>query len=415
MRRAAVALIVVALLATTGARPAAATSPSPPAAPSPSATVTPSPSVIRARLGRSLAEAVAAQGQLSRALRQNAAQRESVRRQLAATDSRIAELDAAIAAREAQIADLRVRVARERSQVAALARAIDEQPASVLQRLVQTRGLGELLSTVSDLTSAGRRGGALADQLDGDRQSLEREQEQQRAERESQSEMRARQQADLEQLGRLMVEEDRVARALAASLQRTRAELARSPSGDAELADRIAGALLADQQSLVAAAQQAAWDQAALWMEANPDQMASLGPARPPAFAWPVPRATITQGFGPTDLAIEPAGTGYPHFQTGLDLAADLGTPVLAADRGMVAAVDSSTSGYGTYVVIAHAGGLVTLYGHLLQPLVGVGDRVERGQPVGLLGSTGSSTGPHCHFEVRLADHPVDPLPLIQG
>ena len=165
MRRPAVALIVVALLATAGARPVAATSPSPAAAPSPSATVTPSPSVIRARLGRSLAEAVAAQAQLARALRQNAAQRESVRRQLPATDSRIAELDAAIAAREAQIADLRVRVARERSQVAALARAIDEQPASVLQRLVQTRGLGELLSTVSDLTSAGRRGGALADQL----------------------------------------------------------------------------------------------------------------------------------------------------------------------------------------------------------------------------------------------------------
>ena len=218
-----------------------------------------------------------------------------------------------------------------------------------------------------------------------------------------------------EQLGRLMAEEDRVARALAASLQRARAELARSGSGDAELADRIAATLLADQQMLVGAAQQAAWDQAALWMEANPDQMASLGPARPPAFSWPVPGATITQGFGPTDLAIEPARAGYPHFHTGLDLAAGLGSPVLAADGGMVAAVDTGITGYGTYVVIAHAGGLVTLYGHLLQPLVGVGERVVRGQPVGLLGSSGSSTGPHCHFEVRLADRPVDPLPLIQG
>ena len=81
----------------------------------------------------------------------------------------------------------------------------------------------------------------------------------------------------------------------------------------------------------------------------------------------------------------------------------------------MMAAVDTGTTGYGTYVVIAHAGGLVTLYGHLLQPLVGVGERVVRGQPVGLLGSSGSSTGPHCHFEVRLADRPVDSLPLIQG
>jgi len=60
----------------------------------------------------------------------------------------------------------------------------------------------------------------------------------------------------------------------------------------------------------------------------------------------------------------------------------------------MVATVGTGTSGYGTYVVIAHGGGLVTLYGHLLQPLVEVAERVERGQPVGLLGSTGSSTSP---------------------
>src|SRR5262249_6104533 len=136
---------------------------------------------------------------------------------------------------------------------------------------------------------------------------------------------------------------------------------------------------------------------------------------RPPAFSWPVPGATITQGFGPTDLEIEPAGAGYPHFHTGLDLAADPGTPVLAADGGMVDTVGTGTSGYGTYVVIAQGSGLVTLSAHLWQPLVEAGGRVGRGQPVGLLGSTGSSTGPHCHFEVRLADQPVDPLPLIQG
>jgi murein DD-endopeptidase MepM/ murein hydrolase activator NlpD len=150
-------------------------------------------------------------------------------------------------------------------------------------------------------------------------------------------------------------------------------------------------------------------------MEANPGQMAALGPVRPPAFAWPVPDATITQGFGPTDLAIEPAFGGYAHFHTGLDLAAPLGTPVLAAEGGMVAAVASGTTGYGTYVVIGHAGELTTLYGHLLQPLVSAGERVARGQPIGLLGSTGNSTGPHCHFEVRSADRPVDPLPLIRG
>src|SRR5262249_57419714 len=114
--------------------------------------------------------------------------------------------------------------------------------------------------------------------------------------------------------GRLMAEEARVASALTAALQRTRAELARSPALDPELADRIAGGLLADQQMLVGAAKQAAWDQAALWIEAHPDQMASLCPAPPPAFSWPVPGATITHGFGPTDLVIEPPPARHPPF-----------------------------------------------------------------------------------------------------
>jgi len=151
-------------------------------------------------------------------------------------------------------------------------------------------------------------------------------------------------------------------------------------------------------------------------MEANPAQVALLGAARPPTLGWPVPGAAITQGFGPTDLAIEPPFGGYSHFHTGIDLAAPLGTPVLAAADGTVAATGTGTTGYGTYVVIAHAGGLTTLSGDLLQPLAAVGERVVRGQPIGLLGSTGASTGPHCHFEVRAAGgQPVDPLPLLNG
>lgn len=412
MRRLALVIGAVACLAAVPAPAVAAASPSPPAAaPAPDQRLLDD---VRARLGGGLATAIAAQGQLGRALQENAAGRESVRREMEATDARIAQLDASIAAREAQIEDVRQRVAWERAQVVTLARVIDQQPASVVVRLVQARGLADLLSGVADLTSAGHRGDELAAALDRDREALEQAQEQERTERAAQAEMRARRRADLERLQRLMTEESRAASALAGSIQRTRAELGRSRP-DAAMADRIARALLAEQAGLVAAAQQAAWDQAALWMEANPDQMAALGPARPPAFSWPVPDAKITQGFGPTDLAIEPTYGGYAHFHTGLDLAQALGTPVLAADEGMVAAVDSSATGYGTYVVVGHAGGMSTLYGHLLRPLVEVGERVARGQPIGLLGSTGNSTGPHCHFEVRMGDRPVDPLPLLRG
>ena len=114
-------------------------------------------------------------------------------------------------------------------------------------------------------------------------------------------------------------------------------------------------------------------------------------------------------GFGPTDLSIEPPYGQYAHFHTGIDLAAPELTPVLAADDGTVALVGGGDYGYGNYVVIAHLSGLVSLYGHLNRSLVHVGDVVTQGQRVGLEGSSGHSTGPHLHFEVRQNNVPVNP------
>ncbi|MFI4971859.1 MAG: M23 family metallopeptidase, partial [Hyphomicrobiales bacterium] len=126
-------------------------------------------------------------------------------------------------------------------------------------------------------------------------------------------------------------------------------------------------------------------------------------------FIWPEPQAQISQPFGPSQLALEPPYGGYPHFHTGIDMIEPFGSPVYAADDGVVALVGSSTSGYGNYVVIAHAGGLDTLYGHLSAALVKAGQAVTQGQTIGLEGSTGNSTGPHLHFELRINQKPVDP------
>jgi murein DD-endopeptidase MepM/ murein hydrolase activator NlpD len=71
--------------------------------------------------------------------------------------------------------------------------------------------------------------------------------------------------------------------------------------------------------------------------------------------------------------------------------------------------------GYGLYILIIRDPQLSTLYGHLYWPLVQPGDVVAAGQPIALMGSTGNSTGPHLHFEVRIAGVPVDPLPLLRG
>jgi murein DD-endopeptidase MepM/ murein hydrolase activator NlpD len=128
----------------------------------------------------------------------------------------------------------------------------------------------------------------------------------------------------------------------------------------------------------------------------------------------PVQGATLTQGFGCTALEIEPWSEQCPghHFHSGVDLAAPLETKVFAATGGTVV-VRRQRGGYGLYMLVIRDPQFSTLYGHLAWPLVQQGDVVAAGQAIALLGSTGNSTGPHLHFEVRIAGVPVDPLPLL--
>jgi murein DD-endopeptidase MepM/ murein hydrolase activator NlpD len=133
---------------------------------------------------------------------------------------------------------------------------------------------------------------------------------------------------------------------------------------------------------------------------------------------WPVPNAILTQGFGPSPYLFEPALAPYRHFHSGLDLAASLGTPLRSAADGVVVVATAQRSGdqyvgYGSYVVVQHAGGLRTLYAHLLRSVVKPGDAVRQGQVLGFMGSTGNFTGPHTHFEVRFQNTPIDPTVLL--
>ena len=112
---------------------------------------------------------------------------------------------------------------------------------------------------------------------------------------------------------------------------------------------------------------------------------------------------------------LEPPYAGFAHFHAGIDVAEPAGTVVLAADDGVVATVASGNTGYGNYVVIAHSSGITTLYGHLLSASLRSGQFVAAGGEIGRVGSTGLSTGPHLHFEVRRAGRPVDPNPWLPG
>lgn len=99
----------------------------------------------------------------------------------------------------------------------------------------------------------------------------------------------------------------------------------------------------------------------------------------------------------------------------GIDIAATEGTPVVSATPGIVVLSEEAHQGYGVAVMIEHADGVRTLYGHLVSGsrTVEVGDWVEPGAPIGSVGNTGRSFGPHLHFEVRVDGAPVDPLPFL--
>ena len=137
-------------------------------------------------------------------------------------------------------------------------------------------------------------------------------------------------------------------------------------------------------------------------------------------WKWPMD-GVITQGFGCTSYPFEPFDPTCPshHFHSGIDIATDYGTPVHASDGGIVhnftmgCLWGGGLCGYGRYVVMVHAGGFTTLYGHLSSWAVADGVQVDKDTVIGYEGSTGNSTGPHLHFEMDLAGMPVDPLAYL--
>jgi Membrane proteins related to metalloendopeptidases len=124
-------------------------------------------------------------------------------------------------------------------------------------------------------------------------------------------------------------------------------------------------------------------------------------------FIWPI-HGEITSPYGWRTHPI----FGTQIFHSGIDIAADYGDPILAADSGTVVYA-GWMGGYGNAVMIDHGGGLVTLYGHNTAVLVSEGQAVDKGQVIAHAGSTGYSTGPHCHFEVRLHGETVNPLSYL--
>lgn len=140
-------------------------------------------------------------------------------------------------------------------------------------------------------------------------------------------------------------------------------------------------------------------------MLANRRKAPRMGTGR---FMLPV-NGTLNSNFGPRRHPIH--GVVKPH--RGVDFAAPHGTPIRAADAGVVLYV-GWYGGYGKIVMIDHGGDLVSLYAHTSRYVVDTGEKVARGQVIGHVGSTGLSTGPHLHFEIRRNGTPVNPIGYLQ-
>ena len=122
-------------------------------------------------------------------------------------------------------------------------------------------------------------------------------------------------------------------------------------------------------------------------------------------YIWPLPGYSPGSAYG---WRMHPIYHEL-RFHAGEDIGAPSGTPILAADSGMATVIADNGNGYGNYIMINHGGGRVTLYAHMSAFAISNGATVSQGQVIGYVGSTGNSTGPHLHFEVRVNGATTDP------
>ena len=406
---------------------AGATTPTPcpsPAAASDSRVTCPAPPVdlnqaayelLKTRLGGDIARALDAAQQLTSTLSQFAATERILTADVAREEALIADLEAQIARLDAQIADTQARIEVEKQQLAAMSRTIYRQPDSFWLLIARSGNLREALVATADAVVAGQRAHALQTRLEADLAKLQADRQARQDDLDRESATLDLLNANLQSLQEVMSRQTDVNGQLAdlvTQIQTAKDQLLNQPP---DVTTTLAQLLESQEQDLILRSYETAWTEAqvgtgiALVNRTLPVGKSIAGLA----LSWPMTRFEITQPFGPSTVLLEPPYGPYKHFHTGIDIAAPLGAPVMAAAEGVVVAVGHTAVGYGNYVAIAHGGGIATLYGHLLETDVRVGDRVVRGQLIGLEGSTGLSTGPHVHFELRLNDQVIDPMPYL--
>ncbi|MBK9178482.1 MAG: peptidoglycan DD-metalloendopeptidase family protein [Acidimicrobiales bacterium] len=338
-----------------------------------------------------------------------------------ALSARVAELDASLATVQAERADAQrrldqaqARADQARTQLAGTRRQLEEASDLLAERAVDAYVGG---GPASDFASIALQGGDLADlQTRASYTSWLAAEQRTTIDRRKALEEDARIRSDQLEAARSQIQAQR-------DLVAEREAQARALRDEQEAARREAEAEVDRQASLIAEveARRGQYEQRIAALQQESDAVAaalrarsgslSTGPAVQGSgqLAFPVPGYSVgSRRFG---VQVHPI-YGTPRMHSGVDIGAPTGAPVRAADDGVVVSADVR-GGYGNCIVIDHGDGLATLYAHLSAMSVGAGESVTRGQVIGAIGSTGASTGPHLHFEVRVNGNPVDPLPYL--
>jgi murein DD-endopeptidase MepM/ murein hydrolase activator NlpD len=359
----------------------------------------PDPKARRDELANAIEDASAEEVAAVQQLQGITAQRQDLEAKVAALDAQIAEATQRVEAAEAEIARIQAQidtVQRDIDRIKAEIEASKEKFNQALLALYKGGGNGSnnftLLSTgggAHDVIAGSKylgensrqfereleRQGSLKDQLDDAQNDLRKEQA-----KAQEAEQVAAQERD--RVGRLRAQADDERQQVAAAEQQEQQVIDGIQARKAEF--------------------QAQYDA----VQAQITASVSRGNPTPGnhRFIWPV-NGPITSPFG---YRQDPVLGGY-RLHAGVDIAASQGTPIKAAGDGVVK-MAGWNGGYGNFTLIDHGGGLATGYGHQSRIAVSIGQHVSTGEVIGYVGSTGASTGPHLHWEVRVNGSPVDPM-----
>jgi murein DD-endopeptidase MepM/ murein hydrolase activator NlpD len=328
---------------------------------------------------------------------------------IGALSALIAELEVELAAHRSRLARLEARVEEQTEQIdhlttqyAIAQRLLEERLVQLYQNeetdafeiLLQVQSLADIVDQLEYFESIGRQDQAIAEQIQTLRDELRIAREETRLTKaEVAAETRALAQKTAEQVAaraELVAQQE----ALAAARANRRSMLA-SVRADRHEAQEDVQAMQAESARLAERIRAAA---AAAASSGGSSGGSSGSGSSSSGLIWPV-NGVLTSGFGPR----------WGRMHEGIDIGASSGTPIRAAAAGRIIYAGYNSGGYGNLTIIDHGNGLSTAYAHQSAIYVS-GGSVSQGTVIGAVGSTGSSTGPHLHFEVRVNGSPVDPL-----